>query len=148
MPEPPLHVTTSTAQSLAAVTRLLSRWGLPRAQQAHLLGFTGRGLRRAQREAAPTLSLDQQDRLRLLSAILSALLTLYSPRTVGGWLSHPNNREPFHGRQPLDALLTGGLPALRATWQLLSGDLSGQFGATPASRRQAAQLPQPPIDLD
>jgi hypothetical protein len=148
MPEPPRHVTTSTAQSLAAVTRLLSRWGLSHAQQAHLLGFTGRGLRRVQREAAPTLSLDQQDRLRLLSAILSALLTLYSPRTVGGWLSRPNNREPFHGQRPLDVLLTGGLPALRATWHLLAGDLSGQFGATPASRQQASQLPQPSVDVD
>lgn len=148
MPGPPLHVTTSTARSLAAVTRLLTRWGLPHAQQARLLGFTNRALRRAQREPVPELALEQQDRLRLLSAILSALLVLYSPRTVGGWLSRSNNREPFHGRQPLDALLTGGLPALRATWQLLSGDLSGQFGATPASRQQASQLPQPPIDLD
>ncbi|MDK2014006.1 hypothetical protein ORQ94_16745 [Deinococcus sp. 43] len=92
--------------------------------------------------------MDQQDRLRLLSAILSALLTLYSPRTVGGWLARPNNREPFHGQQPLDVLLTGGLPALRATWHLLAGDLSGQFSSTPESRQQASQLPQPPIDLD
>ncbi|WP_308494270.1 antitoxin Xre-like helix-turn-helix domain-containing protein [Deinococcus kurensis] len=148
MPERSPHAPTSTTRSLAAVTRLLTRWGLPHAQQAHLLGFTNRALRRAQREAAPTLSLDQQDRLRLLSAILSALLTLYSPRTVGGWLPRRNDRTPFHGQRPLDVLLTGGLPALRATWHLLAGDLSGQFGATPASRQQASRLPQPPINLD
>lgn len=148
MPEHPPHVPTSTARSLAAVTRILTQWGLPHAQQAHLLGFTGRELRRAQREAAPDLSPEQQDRLRLLSAILSALLVLYSPRTVGGWLSRRNDRAPFHGQRPLTVLLTGGFPALRATWQLLSGDLSGQFSSTPESRRRAAQLPQPPIDLD
>lgn len=144
----PPSIPAATARSLLAVTRLLTQWGLPHAQQARLLGFTGRGLRRAQREAAPDLSPEQQDRLRLLSAILSALLTLYSPRTVGGWLTRPNNRAPFHGQQPLDVLLTGGLPALRATWHLLAGDLSGQFGATPASRQQASRLPQPPINLD
>lgn len=144
----PPSIPTATARSLLAVTRLLTQWGLPHAQQAHLLGFTNRALRRAQREAAPDLSPEQQDRLRLLSAILSALLTLYSPRTVGGWLTRPNNREPFHGQQPLDVLLTGGLPALRATCHLLAGDLSGQFGATPASRQQASRLPQPPIDFD
>lgn len=144
----PPSIPTATARSLLAVTRLLTQWGLPHAQQAHLLSFTNRALRRAQREAAPDLSPEQQDRLRLLSAILSALLVLYSPRTVGGWLSRPNNREPFHGQPPLDVLLAGGVPALRDTWQLLSGDLSGQFSSTPESRQQASQLPQPPIDLD
>lgn len=136
-----------TQRQLAAVTRILTRWDVPHAQQAQLLGFTGRGLRRAQRGSAPTLSSEQLARLRLTAELLAALLILYN-RDPGGWLTRPNDRDPFAGQWPLTVLLTGGVPALRATHRLLSGDLHGSLSATLDARRRAAHLPQPPIALD
>lgn len=135
-------------RQLAAVLRVLTRWGVPQAQQAQLLGFSGRDLRRAQRGTPPaTLSREGQARLRLVAGILAALLTLYG-RDPGGWLTRPNDRDPFGGRSPLTVLLTGGLPGLLATHRLLASDLSGRFSSTLESRRRAAALPQPPIELD
>lgn len=135
-------------RQLAAVLRVLTRWGVPHAQQAQLLGFSGRDLRRAQRGTPPvTLSREGQARLRLMAGILAALLTLYG-RDPGGWLTRPNDRHPFDGRPPLTVLLAGGLSALLATHRLLTGDLSGQFSSTLESRRRAVALPQPPIELD
>lgn len=135
-------------RQLAAVLRVLTRWGVTHEQQAQLLGVSERALRRAQRETPPaTLSREGQARLRLVAGILAALLTLYG-RDPGGWLTRPNDRHPFDGRPPLTVLLAGGLPALLATHRLLTGDLSGQFSSTLESRRRAAALPQPPIELD
>lgn len=135
-------------RQLAAVLRVLTRWGVPHAQQAQLLGFSGRDLRRAQRGTPPaTLSREGQDRLRLVAGILAALLTLYG-RDPGGWLTRPNHRDPFDGRPPLTVLIAGGLSALLATHRLLAGDLNGQFSSTLESRQRAAALPQPPIEPD
>lgn len=148
MTEPRVPLGPRGQRQLAAVLRVLTRWGVPQAQQVQLLGFSGRDLRRAQRGTLPaTLSPEQQARLRLVAGILAALLTLYG-RDPGGWLTRPNDRDPFGGRSPLTVLLTGGLPGLRATFGLLAGDLSGQFGSSLESRRRAAALPQPPIEPD
>lgn len=148
MTEPGVPLGPQGQRQLAAVLRLLTRWGVPQAQQAQLLGCSRRALRRAQRGTPPaTLSREGQARLRLVAGILAALLTLYG-RDPGGWLTRPNDRHPFDGRSPLTVLLAGGLPALRATHRLLTGDLNGQFSSTLESRRRAAALPQPPIELD
>lgn len=148
MTEPRVPLGPQGQRQLAAVLRVLTRWGVPQAQQAQLLGFSGRDLRRAQRGTPPaTLSREGQARLRLVAGILAALLTLYG-RDPGGWLTRPNDRHPFDGRSPLAVLLAGGLPTLRATRHLLAGDLNGQFSSTLESRRRAAALLQPPIELD
>lgn len=148
MTEPGVPLGPQGQRQLAAVLRVLTRWGVPQAQQVQLLGFSGRDLRRAQRGTLPaTLSPEQQDRLRLVAGILAAVLTLYG-RDPGGWLTRPNDRHPFDGQPPLAVLLAGGPPALRATHRLLAGDLTGQFSSTLESRQRAAALPQPPIELD
>ncbi|MFC4637778.1 DUF2384 domain-containing protein [Deinococcus hohokamensis] len=149
MPESRFPLSTQSRRQLETVIRLLTLWGLSHAQQAQVLGLTVRGLRRVLRgPPSPPLSWEQNDRLRLTADILAALLTLYSPDSVNGWFTRPNGRDPFHGQRPLTFVLEGGFPALLATHRLLSGDLSGQFSATPEARALARQLPQLPIELD
>jgi hypothetical protein len=124
-------------------------FGLTPPQQARLLGLNVSALRRAHRGHLPaSLSLEQQDRLRLSTEIVAALLTLYSDQSAAKWFHRPNERPPFHGREPLSFILDGGKPALLATHRLLTGDLSGQFSATPEARVLANRLPQPDINLN
>ncbi|UQN08771.1 DUF2384 domain-containing protein [Deinococcus sp. QL22] len=142
-PASPLSLAT-----LSLLLPLLVAFGLTPSQQARLLGLSVSALRRAHSRRLPaSLSWAQQDRLRLSAEIVAALFTLYSDQTASKWFHRPNRRPPFHGQPPLSFILDGGQPALLATHRLLTGDLSGQFSASPEARAQANTLPQSDFDL-
>ncbi len=104
------------------VLRLFHRWGLPRSDQATLLGLSPRSrstLNRYQRGKPLAENQDLLDRVSHLLAIHKALRILFPQNRdlAYRWVRMPNRQ--FAGRTPLDVMRDGGFLGLVAVRRYL-----------------------------
>jgi len=112
-PAPDLEARVALA---GMVTRLMDHWRLPVADQAELLGLSGRGARQSigrYRNGAPLgTSRDLQDRVGHLLAIHKSLRILFphNRELAYRWMTQPNRH--FSGLTPVEAVKQNGFLGL------------------------------------
>lgn len=119
------HTTEEHVELSRAVTRLLAAWGVPAAQQPHLLGLDPdrhrRELNRSRFGAALPDTGEVYARARLLLGIGAAVAQLYPHSTVAAevWATTPQLR--FGGLTPLQIMLEDGTEGMHRVVDYLMG---------------------------
>ena len=118
-PQPAAPPASHRPVSSAAFWSLIDRWGVADADALALLGHAGGLTRRGTRPRFRLVG-DEIERFHLLQTLDDALAALgQAPR---GWLQAAVDTPPFKGAAPLDAMLRGGEPTLRAATRALVGE--------------------------
>jgi hypothetical protein len=113
-------------KALPGIRRLAARWRLTTDQICRLLGDVSPSSWYAWKSKPPAdLGVDRLTRASLLLGIYTSLRALYSDELADTWLRLPNSNVLFHGRPPLDVLLSGGIPAMIEVRALLDGRRGG-----------------------
>lgn len=116
-----------TPAILPGLRQLAGRWKLRTEQICTLLGDVSPSSWYAWKNRPPAdLGVDRLTRASLLLGIYTALRALYVDELADTWISLPNTNVLFHGRSPLDAMLSGGIPTMIEVRALLDGRRGGQ----------------------
>jgi hypothetical protein len=131
--EKPADLSTRDAQkrlgpsAVKAFLKLCELWELRDADARQLLGGISNGaFYELKRKARGTLDQDRLTRISILTGIFKALNILYSKKLADRWIQLPSENPMFSGETPLTYMITGGLPAMLRTRQLLDSRRGGR----------------------
>ena len=99
--------------ALKAYRRLVEQWGLTPVQAAALLSVSVSTWERLKPEGrARSLTQDQMTRISILTGIYKALHLLFADAMADRWLLLANSGPIFQGRNPVAAMIDGGIPLM------------------------------------
>ncbi len=115
-----------TPAAVKAMARLAERWRVTVPEIGLLLGgLSDSSWHSWQRTTPSALTTDQLTRVSLLLGIYTALHVLHPGQLADEWVQRPNSNPQFAGRTPLQAMLSGGIPAMLEVRALLDGRRGG-----------------------
>ena len=115
-----------TPASVKAMARLAERWRVTVPEIGLLLGGISDSTWHSWQRTTPSaLTTDQLTRVSLLLGIYTALHVLHHGQLADEWVQRPNSNPQFAGRTPLQAMLSGGIPAMLEVRALLDGRRGG-----------------------
>jgi uncharacterized protein (DUF2384 family) len=99
-----------------AVIRIARLWQLNTPEICGLLGgISERTWYRMKSASSATMTPDTLTRISALVGIFKGLRLLFSEPLADEWVKRPNRHPLFGGRQPLTAMIEGGIPKMLAT---------------------------------
>lgn len=99
-----------------AYTRVVTAWGLNNQIAAELIAVSPRTWGRMKTgEWAGRLSRDQLMRVSALTGLYKALHLYFSDALADRWVALRNTGPMFAGREPVEAMIEGGLPVIMET---------------------------------
>jgi uncharacterized protein (DUF2384 family) len=106
-----------TPAATEAIMRLSSIWKLTGAETCALMGgMSERSFARLKaRTRSGALSQDELTRVSALTGIYKGLHLLFSDPLADQWPKLPNAGPLFNGATPINAMITGGIPAIIAS---------------------------------